>query len=166
MSNSPRYRFPFRVLILSCFRDSYLSAASGSSRMPKIAFLFSGQGAQYVGMAQALCDSLSSARKLFDEAADILGYDLLDVCAKGPKDRLDSTAVSQPAIYVASLSALENLRAQQHGVESDCSATAGLSLGEYTAPPFAGTLGFADRLRLPQDARPPDEAPPPAPPPP
>src|SRR5260370_9982035 len=148
MSNSPRYRFPFRVLILSCFRDSYLSAASGSSRMPKIAFLSPGQGAQYAGMAQALCDSLPAARTLFDEAAGILGYDLLDVWAKGPKDRLDSTAVSQPAIYVASLAALENLRIQQPGVESDCSATAGLSLGEYTALAFAGTLSFADGLRL------------------
>jgi [acyl-carrier-protein] S-malonyltransferase len=116
--------------------------------MPKIAFLFPGQGAQYVGMAQALCDSLPAARKLFDEAAGILGYDLLDVCAKGPKERLDSTAVSQPAIYVASLAALEILRAQQPGVESNCSATAGLSLGEYTALAFAGTLSFADGLRL------------------
>jgi [acyl-carrier-protein] S-malonyltransferase len=118
--------------------------------MPKIAFLFPGQGAQYVGMAQALCDSLPAARKLFDDAAGILGYDLLDVCVKGPKDRLDSTVVSQPAIYVASLAALESLRAQQPGVEADCVATAGLSLGEYTALAFAGAINFADGLRLVQ----------------
>ena len=116
--------------------------------MPNIAFLFPGQGAQYVGMAQALCDSLPAARRLFDEAAGILGYDSLDVCAKGPKERLDSTAVSQPAIYVASLAALENLRIQQPGALSDCMATAGLSLGEYTALAFAGALSFADGLRL------------------
>ena len=116
--------------------------------MPKLAFLFPGQGAQYVGMAQQLCDTLPAARKLFDEAASILGYDLLDVCAKGPKDRLDSTVVSQPAIYVASLAALESLRAQQPGVEADCIATAGLSLGEYTALAFAGVLTFADGLKL------------------
>lgn len=116
--------------------------------MPKLAFLFPGQGAQYVGMAQALCDSLPAARKLFNEAAEILGYDLLDVCAKGPKDRLDSTVVSQPAIYVASLAALESLRSQQPGVEADCVATAGLSLGEYTALTFAGAITFADGLRL------------------
>ena len=116
--------------------------------MPNIAFLFPGQGAQYVGMAQALCDSLPAARRLFDEAAGILGYDLLDLCAKGPKERLDSTAVSQPAIYVASLAALENLRIQQPGALSDCMATAGLSLGEYTALAFAGALSFADGLRL------------------
>src|SRR3979490_824244 len=101
--------------------------------MPRLAFLFPGQGAQYVGMAQALCDSSPAARKLFDDAAAILGCALLDVGAKGPKERLDSTAVSQPAIYVASLAALENLRARQPGVETDCIATAGLSLGEYTA---------------------------------
>ena len=116
--------------------------------MPKTAFLFPGQGAQYVGMAQALCDTLPAARKLFDEAADVLGYDLLETCAKGPKDRLDSTAVSQPAIYVASLAALESLRAQQPDAEKDCVATAGLSLGEYTALAFAGVLSFADGLRL------------------
>ena len=116
--------------------------------MPKLAFLFPGQGAQYVGMAQSLCDSLPAARRLFDEAAGILSYDLLDVCAKGPKDRLDSTIVSQPAIYVASLAALESLRGQQPGIEADCVATAGLSLGEYTALTFAGAISFADGLRL------------------
>lgn len=116
--------------------------------MPKIAFLFPGQGAQYVGMAGALCETLPAARKLFDEAAGILGYDLLDVCVKGPKERLDSTVVSQPAIYVASLAALESLRAQNPDVEKDCIATAGLSLGEYTALAFAGVLNFADGLKL------------------
>jgi [acyl-carrier-protein] S-malonyltransferase len=116
--------------------------------MPKLAFLFPGQGAQYVGMAQTLCDSTPAARKLFDEAAGVLGYDLFDVCLNGPKDRLDSTVVSQPAIYVASLAALESLRAQQPDVEKDCVATAGLSLGEYTALAFAGALNFADGLRL------------------
>ena len=116
--------------------------------MPKLAFLFPGQGAQYVGMAQSLGDQFTAARKLFDEAAAILGYDLLEICAKGPKEKLDSTAVSQPAIYVASLAALESLRAQTPGIEADCIATAGLSLGEYTALAFAGVLSFADGLRL------------------
>src|SRR5262249_60465295 len=118
--------------------------------MPKIAFLFPGQGAQYVGMAQALCDSLPAARRLFDEAAGILGYDLLDVCAKGPKERLDSTVVSQPAIYVASLAALEQLKQTEPGLIDECVAAAGLSLGEYTALTFAGALGFEDGVRLVQ----------------
>ena len=77
--------------------------------MAKVAFLFPGQGAQYVGMAAGLCQALPAARALFDQAADILGYDLLAVCTAGPKDKLDSTVVSQPAIYVASLAALEQL---------------------------------------------------------
>src|SRR5438270_6883907 len=116
--------------------------------MAKLAFLFPGQGAQYVGMAQGLCDSLPAARALFAEAADILGYDLLEVCAKGPKEKLDSTAVSQPAIYVASLAALESLRSQNPDLEKDCIASAGLSLGEYTALAFAGVFSFADGLGL------------------
>lgn len=116
--------------------------------MSKLAFLFPGQGAQTVGMAKALCDSLPAARKRFDEAAAILGYDLLEVCATGPKEKLDSTVVSQPAIYVSSLAALESLRAQSPDIEKDCIATAGLSLGEYTALAFAGVLSFADGLKL------------------
>ena len=116
--------------------------------MPKLAFLFPGQGAQYVGMASQLCETLPAARKLFDEAGSILVYDLLEMFAKGPKEKLDSTAVSQPAIYVASLAALESLRDKEPSVESECVATAGLSLGEYTALAFAGALSFADGLRL------------------
>jgi [acyl-carrier-protein] S-malonyltransferase len=118
--------------------------------MAKIAFLFPGQGAQYVGMAKELCATLPAARQLFDQAAEILGYDLLDVCANGPVEKLNSTVVSQPAIYVASLAALEALRAKEPGVESEVAAAAGLSLGEYTALAYAGVLGFADGLRLVQ----------------
>jgi [acyl-carrier-protein] S-malonyltransferase len=118
--------------------------------MPKTAFLFSGQGAQYVGMGLQLAESLPAARQLFDHAAGILGYDLLEVCLRGPAERLNATAVSQPAIFVASLAALESLRAANPQSEADCVATAGLSLGEYTALVFAGALSFADGLRLVQ----------------
>jgi [acyl-carrier-protein] S-malonyltransferase len=116
--------------------------------MARAAFLFPGQGAQTVGMAKPLCDSLPAARALFDRAAAILGYDLLAVCADGPVERLNSTVVSQPAIFVTSLAALESLRATQPDAEKDCVATAGLSLGEYTALAFAGALGFEEGLRL------------------
>jgi [acyl-carrier-protein] S-malonyltransferase len=116
--------------------------------MANTAFLFPGQGAQYVGMGKDLCASLPAAKALFDKAADVLGYDLLQVCTSGPEEKLNSTVVSQPAIYVASLAALESLRAKEPGVEADVVATAGLSLGEYTALAFAGALGFADGLRL------------------
>src|SRR5262245_49862066 len=118
--------------------------------MPKTAFLFPGQGAQTVGMAVALCQSLPAAKALFDRAAGILGYDLLAVCAAGPKERLDSTVVSQPAIYVASLAALEQLKHDDPAAAGECAACAGLSLGEYTALTFAGALSFDDGLRLVQ----------------
>jgi [acyl-carrier-protein] S-malonyltransferase len=116
--------------------------------MPKAAFLFPGQGAQALGMGVQLCASLPAARRLFDEAATVLGYNLLEVCEKGPVERLNSTVVSQPAIFVASLAALESLRANQPEAEKDCVAAAGLSLGEYTALVFAGALDFADGVRL------------------
>jgi [acyl-carrier-protein] S-malonyltransferase len=118
--------------------------------MSKSAFLFPGQGAQYVGMAKSLCDSHPAARRLFDEASAILGYDLFTTCVDGPKEKLDSTAVSQPAIYVASLAALETLRQQQPDAEASCAAAAGLSLGEYTALAFAGVFSFTDGVRLVQ----------------
>lgn len=118
--------------------------------MPKIAFLFPGQGAQSVGMAQKLRTSLPAARELFDQAAEILGYDLAHVCTNGPAERLNSTVISQPAIFVASLAALESLRASDPATIDACHGTAGLSLGEYTALVFAGVLSFRDGLRLVQ----------------
>jgi [acyl-carrier-protein] S-malonyltransferase len=118
--------------------------------VPKLAFLFPGQGAQTIGMGVELYNSLPAVKKLFDDARDILGYDLIDVCGRGPVEKLNSTAVSQPALYVASLAALENLRVKEPGACADCVAAAGLSLGEYTALSFAEALSFADGLRLVQ----------------
>jgi [acyl-carrier-protein] S-malonyltransferase len=116
--------------------------------MPKIAFLFPGQGAQTVGMGKQLYDSLPAARQLFDEAGEVLGYSLADVCFQGPAERLNTTAVSQPAIFVVSLAALESLRASEPAVIETCQAAAGLSLGEYTALVFSGVLSFKDGLRV------------------
>src|SRR4051812_27737467 len=118
--------------------------------MPRVAFLFPGQGAQKVGMGRDLCASLPAAKSLFDEASGILGYDLLEVCVNGPAERLNSTAVSQPALFVASLAALEALKASEPAAVSDCVASAGLSLGEYTALTFAGALDFRTGLDLVQ----------------
>ncbi|QEL19711.1 ACP S-malonyltransferase [Limnoglobus roseus] len=116
--------------------------------MSRLAFLFPGQGAQHVGMAGPLCDSSPSAKALFDEAAGILGYDLLHVCVQGPVERLNATDVSQPAIFVASLAALEQLKATTPALVNDVVATAGLSLGEYTSLVFAGAMSFADGLKV------------------
>ncbi|MCH2200819.1 MAG: ACP S-malonyltransferase [Fuerstiella sp.] len=118
--------------------------------MSKIAFLFPGQGAQHVGMGQRLAQQYPRARDLYDSAADVLGYDLAKLCFEGPADRLDSTIISQPAIFVSSLAALEKLRAESPEVVLGCEIVAGLSLGEYTALVFAGALSFEDGLRLVQ----------------
>lgn len=101
-------------------------------------------------MAKELVASSPAAKALFDQAADILGYDLLALCASGPAERLNATDVSQPAIFVASLAALEQLKATQPEALNGVEATAGLSLGEYTALAFAGSLSFADGLKVVQ----------------
>jgi [acyl-carrier-protein] S-malonyltransferase len=99
-------------------------------------------------MGKQLYESLPAARRLFDQATEILGFNLSEVCFQGPAERLNSTIVSQPAIYVASLAALESLRANEPSVENTCVAAAGLSLGEYTALVFAGAMTFEDGLRV------------------
>ncbi len=118
--------------------------------MSKVAFLFPGQGAQNVGMGRQLCETLPAARRLFDEAAAVLGYDLSAICWNGPPDRLNSTVISQPAIFVTSLAALESLREKDAEAVAACAAAAGLSLGEYTALVFAGAMSFPDGLRVVQ----------------
>jgi [acyl-carrier-protein] S-malonyltransferase len=118
--------------------------------MPKTAFLFPGQGAQVVGMGRHLVETLQAARHLFDQAKEILGYDLAELCANGPAEKLNATDVSQPAIFVTSLAALESLKQSDPTKVNECSATAGLSLGEYTALVFAGALSFADGLKVVQ----------------
>jgi [acyl-carrier-protein] S-malonyltransferase len=114
--------------------------------MSKIAFLFPGQGAQAVGMGRELDRELPAVRALFDRAGEVLGFDLRRVCFDGPAEALEATDVSQPAIFVASLAALEGLKASDPGVVEACAGAAGLSLGEYTALVFAGALDFETAL--------------------
>lgn len=116
--------------------------------MAKTAILFAGQGAQAVGMGKSLCEKSVAAKALFERASQALGYDLAAVCFDGPAERLNTTVVSQPAIFVASLAALEVLRETEPSLIEQCQATAGLSLGEYTALAFAGAFGFDEGLAL------------------
>lgn len=115
----------------------------------KVAFMFPGQGAQFVGMCEAVCKDVPAAKALFDDASEILGYDLLERCTAGPKELLDSTEVSQPAIFVASMAAVEKLK-QDEGQDAVDAATCamGLSLGEYSALCFAGALDFKDGVKI------------------
>lgn len=119
--------------------------------MSKTAFLFPGQGAQTVGMGRQVYEALPAARNLFDRAGKLLGYDLAKLCFEGPQEQLDSTVVSQPALFVTNLAVLESLRAEKPEVVESCSATAGLSLGEYSALVFAGVFSFEDGLRVVQE---------------
>jgi [acyl-carrier-protein] S-malonyltransferase len=116
--------------------------------MTRSAFLFPGQGAQVLGMGQVLATRSPAIRRMYDDASVVLGYDLAEACWNGPKSRLDSTVISQPALYVASLAALETLRQDEPAAAGKCVAAAGLSLGEYTALTFAEALSFTDGLRV------------------
>ena len=111
--------------------------------------MFPGQGAQFVGMCGDLVKDVPAAKALFDEASEVLGYDLLERCVDGPKEVLDSTEVSQPAIFVASMAAVEKMRLEQGDEAVDAATCAmGLSLGEYSALCFADAISFADCVKI------------------
>ncbi len=109
-----------------------------------IAFLFPGQGSQAVGMGKALADAFPEAKATFDEADAALGFALTEVMWNGPEDALKATENAQPALLAHSVAALRVLAAR--GITP--SAAAGHSLGEYSAHVAAGSLAFADAIRL------------------
>ncbi len=114
--------------------------------MKKTALIFSGQGAQTVGMGKDLAAEYPSAAALFARADAILGYSLSLIAFEGPAEDLTKTSVCQPALYVHGLACLEVLKEKLPGL--DFQATAGLSLGEFTAHAAAGTFDFETGLRL------------------
>ena len=110
----------------------------------KIAFVFPGQGSQFVGMGKDFYDHYSEARNLFEEANEILQYDISRICFNGPEDTLRLTENTQPALLIHSIMALKILR--ENGINSVLAA--GHSLGEFSALVAAGALKFQDAVRL------------------
>jgi [acyl-carrier-protein] S-malonyltransferase len=111
---------------------------------PKTAFLFPGQGSQFAGMGKSLAEHFDAARQVFEEADEVLGFALSRLCFEGPEDRLKLTENTQPALLAVSTAANAVLR--ERGCVADF--VAGHSLGEYSALVAAGSLSFADALRL------------------
>jgi len=116
----------------------------------RVAFVFPGQGSQYVGMGQRLHEISEAARRVFNQADEALGFSLSKLCFDGPADELQDTINAQPAILTVSHAALEALRErwQQVGGHIAPVAVAGHSLGEYSALVSAGALDFGDAVRL------------------
>lgn len=115
-------------------------------KIRKVAVLFPGQGAQYVGMGKELYETCPEARRVFDDANRVLGFDITGLIFNGPNEALTRTANSQPAIFVMSYAAWRALRT--HATWLKPRAFAGLSLGEYTALVAGGAFSFEEGLRI------------------
>lgn len=112
--------------------------------MGKLAFIFPGQGSQYVGMGRDFYEQFEESKKIFDEANEVLNMDLKSICFSGTEEDLKKTENTQPAILATSIAILKAM--QSRGI--DCEYTAGLSLGEYSSLVMSGSLEFKDALKV------------------
>ena len=112
--------------------------------MSKTAFIFPGQGSQYVGMGTDICDAFPAARDTFDVADQVLEFDLADICFNGPEEKLRETRYTQPAILAHSVAVWRVIESK--GISPEF--VAGHSVGEYSALVAAGSLAYSDALRL------------------
>lgn len=113
--------------------------------MKKLALLFSGQGSQYVGMAKKLCSDFDAANRVFEEANDVLNFNLKKLCFEGGIEELTDTYNAQPAILTASVAAF-NVYMEEVGIEPNY--LAGHSLGEFSALVCGGVLKLSDALKI------------------
>lgn len=110
----------------------------------KTAFVFAGQGSQYIGMGKDLYEHIPRCKEIFDKANDILSFDIKELIFNGNKEDLDITENTQPAILITSIAAKEAL--EERGIKAD--VVAGLSLGEYSALVCANALSFEEAVAL------------------
>jgi [acyl-carrier-protein] S-malonyltransferase len=118
--------------------------------MVEVAYLFPGQGSQFTGMGKDFYDHCPAAKKVFDEAAGLVNFDILSVCFEGPPEKLTQTRFSQPSIFVVSMAALAAFKEHPRSKEFLPRYAAGLSLGEATALAAAGAIAFQDGVRFVQ----------------
>ena len=124
--------------------NEILKIAEENNNEEKRAFLFPGQGAQYVGMGKDIYNEYGEAKNIYDKAEKISEMPIKKICFEGPEEDLNKTENTQMAIFVTSLAMLEVLKSK--GIQAKIAV--GLSLGEYTALVYSGILGFEDGIKL------------------
>ena len=125
-----------------------MAATEGTDESLKIAYVFPGQGSQFVGMGSELYASSKAAREVFDQVDEILGAHLTEIIFEGPQEELEKTVNSQPAIMATSLACLRAMEEMHGPVPYVPAAVAGHSLGEYTSLVVSGAVDLEDGFRL------------------